>query len=137
MSLHRLRVWPPVAPLRRVAVTGDSMAPELLPGDRLLITSLAPIRAGDVVALRDPRHPERVLVKRVAALPGRRVTCDGVVIDAGPGVVVLGDNLPASTDSRSFGAVPAPLVMGRCVYRYHPEPRRGTLAGRGRSQVDS
>jgi signal peptidase I len=136
MSLHRLRAWPPVAPLRRVEVVGDSMAPDLLGGDRLLVSSLSPVRVGDVVALRDPRLPQRVLVKRLAALPGDGVTVGGEVLHAHGGALVLGDNLPRSTDSRSFGAVPLSLVLGRCIYRYAPEQRRGTLPVRWRSQVD-
>jgi inner membrane protease subunit 1 len=134
MSLQRLRAWPPAAPLRRVEVRGESMAPDLLPGDRLLVTPLARLGSGDVVALRDPRQPGRVLVKRVAAGPRGSVTCDGAVLTAGEGWVVLGDNLPASTDSRSFGPVPTRLLLGRCVHRYHPEGRRGRLGIRGWSR---
>jgi len=114
MSLHRLTVWPPVAPLRRVQVAGQSMAPHLLPGDRLLVSPVPPIRPGDVVALRDPRDHVRVLVKRVTAI-------------SPAGVTVHGDNAAASTDSRSFGPVPARLVLGRSVVRYL----------RGRSRVIS
>jgi nickel-type superoxide dismutase maturation protease len=125
MVLHRLSAWPPVAPLRRVEVVGESMTPALRAGDRLLVTPLAPIRTGDVVALRDPRDRGRVLVKRVAA-----------VLDAERSVVVVGDNPAASTDSRSFGPVPARLLLGRCVWRYHPEARRGGLTSGG-SQPDS
>jgi nickel-type superoxide dismutase maturation protease len=122
MSLHRLRAWPPVAPLRRVVVHGESMAPALLAGDRLLVSAVAAIHAGDVVALRDPRDAGRVLVKRVAALDqrGRRLT-------------VLGDNPAASTDSREFGAVALGAVLGRCVLRYHPEARRGSLPRKSRA----
>jgi len=68
-----------------------------------------------VVAVVDPREPNRVLVKRV----------DGV--DEGGPVTVVGDNPAASTDSRTFGAVDADLVLGRAVYRYWPEARRGRL----------
>ncbi|HXA30370.1 MAG TPA: S26 family signal peptidase [Candidatus Angelobacter sp.] len=128
---HRLCAWPPVAPLRRVEVHGDSMAPELRPGDRLLVTPLAGIRRGDVVALRDPRQPGRVLLKRVAATRGEAVTVAGEVLRAERGLVVLGDNLPASSDSRGFGAVPLRLLLGRCVWRYQPETRRGAIARRG------
>jgi len=119
MSLHRLGAWPPAAPIRRVEVAGDSMLPALHAGDRLLVTPLCAIRVGDVVALRDPRVPARVLVKRVSRVEAsaRRVA-------------VVGDNGAASTDSRAFGTVPLASLLGRCVYRYHPEDRRGGV-GRG------
>lgn len=126
MSLHRLRAWPPVAPLRRVAVRGESMAPGLLPGDRLLVSALASLRPGDVVALRDPRDPRRVLVKRVASIDDRARL-----------LVVRGDNPAASTDSREFGPVALRLLLGRCVLRYHPEARRGPLPPSAKSQPDS
>jgi signal peptidase I len=113
--------------LRRVEVVGSSMEPGLLPGDHLLLLRLGRIRRGDVVAVRHPRHRDTVVVKRVAALPGEAVTCDGAVLHAGSGYVVLGDNLGDSHDSRGFGAVARALVLGRCVYRYWPEARRGRI----------
>src|SRR5437868_9109770 len=103
-------------PVRRVAVHGDSMRPVLEPGDRLLVVGVLKARPGDVVAVADPRDGLRVLVKRVAA------------VDPG-GITVLGDDPTASTDSRTFGAVPRALVLGRAVYRYWPEARRGRLRG--------
>ena len=124
MSLHRLRAWPPVLPVRRVAVHGESMSPALLPGDRLLVSALGRLHAGDVVALRDPRDRRRVLVKRVASIDAAART-----------LVVLGDNPAASTDSRAFGPVSLPALLGRCVLRYHPEARRGPV--RRKSQPDS
>jgi len=103
-------------PVRRVAVQGDSMRPALEPGDRLLVLRLLRPRPGDVVAVVDPRDGERVMVKRVAA------------VDPDDGrVTVLGDNPAASTDSRMFGPVRSDHVLGRAVYRYWPEQRRGRL----------
>jgi nickel-type superoxide dismutase maturation protease len=106
-------------PLRRLEVTGDSMTPTLRPGDRVLVVGgLGPWRprprTGDLVALADPRDPGRLIVKRVAAV-------------AGASVEVRGDNAAASTDSRHFGPVARAAVVGRVVYRYHPEERRGRL----------
>jgi len=105
-------------PLRRVAVLGDSMRPALEAGDRLLVAGFLRPRPGDVVALLDPRERSRVMVKRVAA------------VDPGDGrLTVVGDNPTASTDSRTFGPVDRGLVLGRVIYRYWPEERRGRLKG--------
>ena len=105
--------------LRRVEVTGASMAPTFRPGDRLLVwtgSSRRPpwLSVGDVVAVADPRDPGRILVKRVAAVDPVSATLD-----------VLGDDPGASTDSRHFGPVPMASVVGRAVYRYAPRDRTG------------
>jgi signal peptidase I len=42
-------------------------------------------------------------------------------------LTVVGDNRDASTDSRVFGALDRRDVVGRVVYRYLPEGRRGRL----------
>ena len=93
--------------LDAVEVRGRSMAPTLLPGDRLLVVRAGP-RVGDVVLAPDPRSPARELVKRVAAI--------------GPeGVALRGDNAAASTDA----TVPPPTVRWRAILRYWP-PSRAT-----------
>jgi nickel-type superoxide dismutase maturation protease len=99
--------------LDRVVVSGVSMAPALVPGDRLLVLRTRRVRAGDVVVLRDPCDPERELVKRLA-----RITPAG-------GLVCYGDNADASTDSRAYGPLPATCLVGRAVYRYAPPTRAG------------
>ena len=100
-----------------VEVQGRSMAPGLLPGDRLLVESLtyrrrAP-RAGEVVLALDPRAPERELIKRVHA--------------TGPELDLRGDAPDQSTDSRTFGAVPAAAIHWRAVVRYWPPARAGRI----------
>lgn len=104
-----------MARLDRVTVTGTSMAPALLPGDRVLILRTRRVRVGDAVVFRDPRHPSREVVKRVVAL--------------GPGGMIeaRGDHAAASTDSRTFGPVPRALVVGRVIYRYAPTARAGRM----------
>lgn len=99
---------------RRIVVEGRSMEPTLAPGDRLLAVRARRVRAGDVVAVRDPRRPDRILVKRV-----------GAVLE--DGVVVRGDNESASTDSRRFGPVEPGAVVGRVVRRYAPAWRAGPV----------
>ena len=110
--------WVTVKRFVRVSVRGESMRPALDPGDGLLAVRGLPSRPGDLVVVRDPREPDRTMVKRVAS-----VGDDG-------SVDVLGDNASASTDSRHFGAVPPGLVVGRVVYRYLPAHRAGAMLGR-------
>lgn len=99
----------------RVAVTGGSMRPALEAGDRLLVVPWGRTRVGAVVAARDPRRPDRTIVKRVAE------------VTSGGAFVLLGDDPEASTDSRTFGPVPPALVRGRAVWRYWPPERRGRV----------
>ena len=103
-------------PVRRVVVAGASLEPALAAGDRLLVVRGRRYRPGEVVALADPRQPERTLVKRVAA-----------VVEGGRAYVVHGDRPAASTDSRTFGPVGRRAVQGRAVYRYAPAARAGWL----------
>ena len=104
--------------VRRVEVTGPSMIPTLVPGDRLLVVPPArPLRRGDLVAFRDPEERSRLLLKRVESV-------------SPSGVQVRGDNEGASRDSRDFGDVPYDAVVGVAFYRYHPRERAGALSGR-------
>ena len=93
-----------LVPLGVAVVSGASMVPTYYAGDRLLVRYGARVRAGDVVLARDPRVPERILVKRAA----RR--------ESG-GWWLLADNPYAPGDSRQFGAVPDELVLGRVLLR--------------------
>ena len=99
--------------LDAVEVRGRSMAPTLLPGDRLLVARL-PVRVGDVVLATDPRSPDRELIKRVADIDEL-------------GVTLRGDQPAASTDARTFGAIPADRVAWRALVRYWPIDRIGRV----------
>ncbi|MHB1987596.1 MAG: S26 family signal peptidase [Acidimicrobiales bacterium] len=101
-------------PLFRVAVEGASMLPELVPGDRLLAIALPVLERGDLVAIKDPEEPGRILVKRVTRLHAKTIE-------------VRGDNAAVSRDSRQFGPVSRREVLGRVVYRYHPGGSTGFL----------
>jgi nickel-type superoxide dismutase maturation protease len=96
-----------------VEVRGRSMAPTLLPGDRLLVARLSP-RLGDVVVATDPRDPRRELIKRATRLDA----C---------GVDLRGDNPAFSTDTRAFGPLPSNAVTWRAVLRYWPRSRMGRI----------
>src|SRR3954451_21034742 len=101
------------SPLRRVLVTGPSMAPAIRHGDQLLVDVRAvrrPPRPGDVVMVQLPDRP--LSVKRVV-----RVESDSTLW-------LEGDNPLGSTDSRDLGAVPADAVTGRVLGRLWPRPGR-------------
>lgn len=97
--------------LRRFIVEGESMVPTFQPGDRLLVLRIGRRpRIGDAVVLVDPRTygsaDEREVVKRVTDQ-----FADG-------SLEVAGDNLQASTDSRTFGPVPKSHYRGRVLRKY-------------------
>jgi nickel-type superoxide dismutase maturation protease len=101
-------------PLGIAVVSGVSMVPAYHDGDRLLVRYGGRVRTGDAVLARDPRLPERILVKRAAHREA-------------DGWWLLADNPYAPGDSRQFGAVPDELVLGRVLLRL----RRARPGGRG------
>lgn len=70
------------------------MTPTFVPGERLTaVRRWRPVRAGDVVVVRDPRDETRWLLKRCVERVGSTLE-------------LRGDNPASSTDSRDFGRVP-------------------------------
>jgi signal peptidase I len=61
----------------RVRVTGPSMEPTYVEGDRLLVWRTQRVLPGQVAVVRDPRDSERLWVKRV-----HDVTDEGVDVSA-------------------------------------------------------
>lgn len=143
--------------LQRVEVAGDSMTPELQPGDFLLLRRGAPAADdayGHIVITEDPR-PEgggRLLLKRIVGLPGEALRVGGGVQVNGRRLIepyahgadpveqhrgvhrlaqetyfLLGDHRGASTDSRDFGPVARERITGTAVLRYWPPARFGRL----------
>lgn len=102
-----------------VVVDGESMLPTLRPGDRVLVRRTRPdlLRSGQVVVLGDPRRwrarRDGLTIKRVVALPGEPVPASlattwppamGAPVPP-DWIVVLGDNVTASLDSRQCGPI--------------------------------
>ncbi len=114
------RRWRPF----RAAVEGDSMRPSLEPGDFLVATAGGRIRRGSLVVLARPDRPQLELVKRIAGLPGDLAGGHRL----GPHEYwVLGDQATLSTDSRTFGPVPAANLRGVVRARYWPAGRLGVV----------
>lgn len=105
-----------------VTVHGVSMEPTYRSGDRLLVrrARLDRVRAGQVVVVQvDSTSPDDPtggrMVKRAVAVPGDPVPPQIPV--PGPRVpvdslLVLGDNLARSNDSRRLGYLPADALIG-------------------------
>ncbi|MEW1636110.1 nickel-type superoxide dismutase maturation protease [Streptomyces sp. NPDC093801] len=101
-------------------VSGPSMVPTLLHGDRMVVRYGALVRPGDVVVFRHPLQQDLLVVKRAAERrPG--------------GWWMLGDNPFNETgDSTDYGAVPDELVLATAVLRLRP---RGALQSSLRARL--
>lgn len=123
-----------------VTVSGESMLPAFVSGDRVLVrrVRLAELRRGQVVVVRwpngDDSRKEGVpvhavsaawLIKRVAALPGDPAPSGHLPVSLSTGplwvpdgkLVVLGDNTEASHDSRQLGYFSGDELLGIVVRR--------------------
>jgi len=133
-----------------VRVSGDSMYPNLLDGERMFVEKVSlwfeePQR-GEIIICRYP-NDSRNIVKRIVALPGETVEIrwgvlyvNGKALDEsaywnapiygsyGPSkvpegcVFVMGDNRDVSLDSRSYSVGPIPYnrIIGRVHYVIFP-----------------
>jgi signal peptidase I len=100
-------------------VRGESMLPALLPGERVLVDTMA-YRLGDpsardVVLARHRERPGREMLKRVAGVPGDEI--DGRVLGEGE-YWLVGDSPEFSTDSRELGAYRREDIAGRAWFVY-------------------
>lgn len=129
-------------------VQGISMEPGLHDGEYVLVNKIAylfhPPERGDIIVFHYPLSTNTDFIKRVIALPGDTVTynsntvwVDGVKLNepfvsqevnfeaktwtVPPGnYFVMGDNRPASDDSRTWGYVPSYDIVGKAVMVYWP-----------------
>jgi signal peptidase I len=105
-----------------ITVRGVSMHPTYHQGDRVLIRRrpLAAVHSGQVVVLRagDPQASadENWIIKRIAAAPGDPVPNGRFPVtepDVPQGeLLLLGDNLPMSADSRQRGYYSGTCLVG-------------------------
>ncbi len=132
----------------RYQVHGQSMEPSLHDGQYVIASKVAywfhPPERGDVVVLDPPRSSSSVpYIKRIIGLPGdiveikdNRVWVNGIALNepyinapprySGNWVVdedeyfVLGDNRNNSSDSHSWGLLPADRIIGKAFFSYWP-----------------
>ena len=93
-------------------VQGDSMLPGLKDGDVVLVDPYAAPRIGDVVLARHPFKKSVQIIKRI-----KEISPEGRYF-------LVGDNAGESTDSRTFGAIPAKDVLGKAVCRLKSDERK-------------
>jgi signal peptidase I len=136
-------------------IEGFSMEPNFHDGQYLfvnkLIYMLQPPQRGDVIVFVPPNNSSRDFIKRVIGLPGERVEIrSGTVFINGeplienyplnPGAYstgaivvppdeyfVLGDNRNYSSDSHSWGTVPAKKIIGKAWFSYWPPQMIGLV----------
>lgn len=106
-------------------------------------------KRGDVVIFKYPKDPTKYFIKRIIGLPGDTVSITGTVVtiynDEHPEGIslvepyvtntisgttrtvvtpghyfVMGDNRPASSDSRFWGLLPEKLITGRALVQLLP-----------------
>jgi signal peptidase I len=137
-----------------IRVDGWSMEPTLRDGDRILVrrTGCARLKPGRIVVVQQP-EPDLVwagppctssiegynwMVKRVAAMAAdplpqgyralRKVT--EPTVPSGQ-LLVVGDNVAESFDSRTLGFIPCDRVLGVMLWRLaSPAPSRATASDR-------
>jgi signal peptidase I len=132
---------------RRAVVVEESMAPTLLPGDKIFAETTDGVPAsglrGAIVVLENPEEEGKWLVKRVLGVPGDRIreTPDSAQLipaadaaEASSAVEVPEDELyvisdapKVGRDSRHFGTVDRDSIRGRVWWRYGPLSRRGPV----------
>ena len=85
------------------------MLPALQPGDEVLVDPRAQIALGDIIVARHPYRSDVLIVKSL------------VGFDDEGRLKLQGLNPDESTDSRTQGAVPRRLVLGKVTHRFQTQ----------------
>ncbi|KAF7776263.1 hypothetical protein Agabi119p4_4656 [Agaricus bisporus var. burnettii] len=123
-------------------VRGGSMKPTLSPDssawndiclfDRYSIHTLHDYNREDIVTLRCPTNPKRIIIKRILAVAGdtvkTRPPCPEPEVKVPQGHVwVEGDESFRSDDSNLYGPIPAALIESKLTRILWPPERYGPL----------
>ncbi|GKV04197.1 hypothetical protein SLEP1_g16391 [Rubroshorea leprosula] len=128
--------------LSSTVVQGASMLPTLnFAGDVVLTEHisqrLGKVGRGDLVLVRSPIDPNKILTKRIVGMEGDTVTFfadphlgDYTISREVPKghIWIQGDNMYQSRDSRHFGPLPYGLIQGKVFFRVWPPHAFGSLS---------
>lgn len=141
--------------IQNYRIEGASMEPNFHNGEYLIVNKLAyrlgEYERGDVIVFKYPNDPSKDYIKRVIGLPGDTVEIRGgqlyvnnveinepyehmpnvrdeppTVVDAGY-LYVMGDNRPASSDTRSWGQLGQEFVIGQAWLAIWPFDTAGLV----------
>ncbi|KAH0717705.1 hypothetical protein KY285_013736 [Solanum tuberosum] len=120
---------------------GPSMLPTFnLTGDLVLAERLSTrfekMQRGDVVLVRSPENPRKIVIKRLMGMGGDTVRyvvdhanngIEHTIVVPDGHVWIEGDNKFNTNDSRNFGPVPYGLVQGRVFWIVWPPEDFGSV----------
>jgi len=141
--------------IQNYRIEGASMEPNFHDGEYLIVNKLAyrlgEYERGDVIVFKYPNDPTKDYIKRVIGLPGDTVEIRNgqlfvndiqieepyphmpnvrdeppTVVDAGH-LYVMGDNRPASSDTRSWGQLGQNFVIGQAWLAIWPFETAGLV----------
>ena len=141
--------------IQNYRIEGQSMEPNFHDGEYLIVNKLAyrlgEYERGDVIVFKYPNDPSKDYIKRIIGLPGDTVEIRGGQLfvnntqieepylhmpntrDEAPSVVeaghlyVMGDNRPASSDTRSWGQLGQNFVIGQAWLAIWPFDSAGLV----------
>lgn len=141
--------------IQNYRIEGQSMEPNFHDGEYLIVNKLAyrlgEYERGDVIVFKYPNDPSKDYIKRIIGLPGDTVEIRGgqlfvndnqieepylhmpnvrdeapMVVEAGH-LYVMGDNRPASSDTRSWGQLGQNFVIGQAWLAIWPFDTAGLV----------